>query len=150
VWGPTLSPNGRWLAYELRHEDKNNIYVDPFPPTGVHHPVTIDGGHNPMWSRDGKQLFYVRERPADSGRTTFYAVEVLGTGASFEHGKPDALFSVDRLYIAGSGNWVDLSPDGKQFVTVLLPPPSAREPEEGQVNVVLNWQEALKRLVRTR
>ena len=141
VFSPTLSPDGRWLAYEWRHENRNNIYVDPFPPTGVHNPVTTDGGSNPMWSRDGKQLFYVREHPVDSGRTTFYAVEALGTGASFEHGRPDALFSVDRLYIAGSGagNLVDLSPDGKQFVTVLLPPPSAREPEEDQVNVVLNW-----------
>ena len=61
LFSPTLSPDGRWLAYELRRANTNNIYVDPFPPTGVHYPVTTDGGSNPMWSPDGKRLFYVRE-----------------------------------------------------------------------------------------
>jgi hypothetical protein len=46
------------------------------------------------------------------------------------------------------GNYVDLSPDGKQFVTLLLPPPPRdREPERAQVNVVLNWFADLKQRV---
>ena len=146
VRSPSLSPNGRWLAYELERENKNNVYVDPFPPTGAQHPVTIDGGFSPMWSPDGKRLFYVRETAAETGRgrSTFYSVEVFRGGASFEHGKPNALFSVDGLFIRGSGpgNIVDLSPDGKQFVTLLLPPRSDSEPEQQtQVKVVLNWHE---------
>jgi eukaryotic-like serine/threonine-protein kinase len=152
VFSPTLSPDGRWLAYEWRHENKNNIYVDPFPPTGVHNPVTTDGGSNPMWSRDGRRLFYLRGPGPDEerGRTTFYSVEVFGTGASFENGKANAMFSVDGLFFtaSGPGNIVDLSPDGKQFVTLLLP--QARpdsEPERGQVNVVLNWFADLKQRV---
>lgn len=114
VFSPAFSPDGRWLAYEWRHENKSNIYVDPFPPTGVHHPVTTDGGHNPMWSRDGGRLIYVREPGRGESATIFYSVEVLGTGASFENGKAKALFSVDGLFIQGSGpgNFVDFSPDG--------------------------------------
>jgi hypothetical protein len=151
---PTLSPGGRWLAYELKRANTNNIYVDPFPPTGVHHQVTTDGGFNPMWSRDGKRLFFVRlpEPEAARGSVTFYSVEVFGTGASFENGKANAMFSVEGLYFAGSGpgNFVDLSPDGKQFVTLLVPPQPDGESEPGQVSVVLNWQEELKQRVPTR
>jgi Tol biopolymer transport system component len=139
----SLSPDGRWLAYELRRANTSNIYVDPFPPTGIRHPVTTDEGSNPMWSPDGKRLFYVRETAEETRRegATFYSVEVLRTDASFEHGKPNALFSVDRLFIRGSlvGNIVDLSPDGRQFVTLLLPPGSGAEPEDTRVNVILNW-----------
>jgi Tol biopolymer transport system component len=151
VFSPSLSPDGRWLAYELRHENKSNVFVDPFPATGAHHPVTIDGGSNPMWSPNGKRLFYVRETAEETRRegTTFYSVEVLQTDASFEHGKPNTLFSVDGLFIRGSlaGNIVDLSPDGKQFVTLLLPPGSDGEPDQPQVNVILNWFADLKQHV---
>jgi eukaryotic-like serine/threonine-protein kinase len=154
LFTPVISPDGRWLAYERRHENKNNIYVDPLPPTGVHHPITIDGGSNPMWSRDGKRLFYVPGPgpEAERGSVTFYSVEVFGTSTSFENGKATAMFSVDGLYVAGSGpgNVVDLSPDGKQFVTVLWPPQPDGDSAQGQVNVVLNWTEELKRLVPTR
>jgi WD40-like Beta Propeller Repeat len=151
VRGPSLSPDGRWLAYEWEHENKSNVYVDPFPPTGAHRPVTIDGGFSPMWSPDGKRLFYLRETAGETGRgrSIFYSVEVLRTDASFEHGKPNALFSVDGLFIHGSGpgNIVDLSPNGKQFVTLLLPPGSGGEPEQTQVNVILNWFADLKQHV---
>jgi Tol biopolymer transport system component len=143
LFSPSLSPDGRSLAYEWRRENKNNIYVDPFPPTGVHTQVTTDGGSNPMWSSDGKRLFYVREegRNTPGQRATFYSVEVLRTGASFEAGKAHALFSVDGLFFGGSGpgNLVDLSPDGKQFVTLLVPPQPDSESEQDQVSVVLNW-----------
>ena len=101
-----------------------------------------------MWSPDGKRLFYVRDEGRDKTgqRATFYSVEVLRSGASFENGKASALFSVDGLFVAGSGpgNLVDLSPDGKRFVTVLVAPQPDSESEQGQVSVVLNWFGDLK------
>jgi serine/threonine-protein kinase len=141
LFSPSLSPDGRWLAYEWRRENKNNIYVDPFPPTGVHRQVTTDGGSNPMWSPDGKRLFYVRGSEAGQSTSIFYSVEVIQAGTSFEVEKSTVLFSLDRHFFAGSGpgNIVDLSPDGKQFVTLLVPPQPDSESEQDQVSVVLNW-----------
>lgn len=150
MFTPTLSPNGRWLAYEWRRKNKSNIYVDPFPPSGVHQAVTTDGGSNPMWSPDGKRLFYVRPPGTGESASIFHSVDVLQSGTSFEVGKSNVLFSLDRHFFAGSGpgNVVDLSPDGKQFVTLLLPPQvAAGESEQGQVKVVLNWFADLKQRV---
>ena len=102
-----------------------------------------------MWSPDGKRLFYVRPPEAGEGASTFYSVEVLQSGAGFEVGKSNVLFSLDRHFFAGSGpgNVVDLSPDGKQFVTLLLPSQSDRQSGQAQVNVVLNWFAELRQRV---
>lgn len=140
LFSPTLSPDGRWLAYEWT----GNVYVEPFPPTGARYLVTTDGGSNPMWSSDGRRLIYVRERRdpvSRRGRATFYSVDVLGEGPSFESGRANELFSMDGLFIAGSGpgNYIDLSPDGKQFVTLLLPPQPSSGSEQDRVHVVVNW-----------
>ena len=150
MFSPSISPDSRSLAYEWRHEGRSNIYLDPLPPTGGHHQVTTDGGSNPMWSPDGRRLLYVEAKPG--GRTTFYSIEILRTGASFEHGKPTELFSIDGLFVAGSGpgNVVDLSPDGKRFVALLVPPRSENEDEQVQVNVILNWFAELTARVPTR
>ena len=137
LFSPSISPDGRWLAYEWRHEGKNNIFVDPYPAGGVHRQVTTDGASNPMWSPDGRRLFYLNA--GQGGKATFYGVEIL-PGIAFDTGKATELFSVNRVFAQGSGpgNIVDLSPDGKRFVTVLLPPESEDEIER-QLNVVTNW-----------
>jgi eukaryotic-like serine/threonine-protein kinase len=155
LFGPSLSPDGRWLAYELRNAKSGvNIYVDPFPTTGARCPVTTDGGGmNPMWSPDGR-LIYVQTQPPwmGEGSSTFYSVEVLGTGSGCNFSKAQQLFSVDRLFISdsGQGNLVDLSPDGKQFVTLVLPPAPDGESGQEQVNVVLNWFADLKQRVQAK
>jgi serine/threonine-protein kinase len=149
LFSPSISPDGRWLAYERNDGTGSDVYVEPVPPTGARYPVTSDGGSNPMWSLDGKRLFYVRYtssgvRPRAS---TLFAVEIVQKGASFEHGKASTLFQIDGLFITGSGhgNFVDLSPDGKHFVTLLVPSRPDSESGEDQVKVVLNWHEELGR-----
>ena len=150
MFSPTLSPDGRWLAYEWRRENKNNIYVDPFPPSGVHHQVTTDGGSNPMWSPDGKRLFYVRRAggPVRAHRRSTRSRSSNRARASRVE-KVTCSFRWTDISFAGSGpgNVVDLSPDGKQFVTLLLPPQSDRQSEQAQVNVVLNWFAELRQRV---
>src|SRR5262249_27874112 len=147
VLSPTLSADGHLLAYELKLGNESNIYVDSVPPTGMHQQVTTDGGENPMWS-DGKHLVFVRENRG-TGKSTFYSLEVFQTGASLDFGKAAEMFSVDGLFIQGSGpgNIVDVSPDGKWFVTLRLPTQTDREAEQGQVNVVLDWFDDLKKRV---
>ena len=60
--GAVFSPDGRWVAYSSMEPGHtlSAVYVQPFPPTGATYQVSRDDdGHHPVWSRDGKELFYV-------------------------------------------------------------------------------------------
>jgi Tol biopolymer transport system component len=142
---PRFSPDGRWIAYSSDESGKNQIYVRPFTPPDAQRssaekesPVTgkwmvsKDGGTNPIWRRDGKELFYL-----SAGGGTAMAVEVSTTGV-FQAGVPKPLFSVPP----GVLFW-DVSPDGQRF---LMPAPSATSSAAPpKFTVVLNWQSALKK-----
>jgi len=54
-----LSPNGRWLAYQSDETSRPEIYVQTFPTPGSKLQVSIDSGWSPVWSRDGKELFFI-------------------------------------------------------------------------------------------
>ncbi len=54
----SLSPDGHWLAYMSNDSGQNEVYVQPFPPTGAKYQISTSGGRNALWSPDGKQLFY--------------------------------------------------------------------------------------------
>ena len=60
----SLSPDGRWLAHTWFESGKSEVYVQPFPPTGEKHLITRDGGSSPLWSPDGRQLFFLRPAAA--------------------------------------------------------------------------------------
>jgi serine/threonine-protein kinase len=66
---PALSPDGRWLAYNSNETGTNQVYVRPFPGAGARKLVSIDGGSEAIWSRDGKTLFY-RVGPTTGPATT--------------------------------------------------------------------------------
>jgi Tol biopolymer transport system component len=57
-----FSPNKRWIAYQSGRNSMHSLYVEPFPRTGAQHQISNGNAHFPLWSRDGKELFYVRER----------------------------------------------------------------------------------------
>jgi Tol biopolymer transport system component len=54
-----LSSDGRWLAYSSNEANRFEVFVTPFPPTGAKWQISPSGGHQPLWSRDGRELFYV-------------------------------------------------------------------------------------------
>jgi Tol biopolymer transport system component len=54
-----VSPDGRWLAYVSNETGRYEIYLTTFPPSSTKLSVTSDGGCDPIWSRDGRELFYV-------------------------------------------------------------------------------------------
>jgi hypothetical protein len=60
--GPRFSPDGHWVAYTSDESGVNQIYVRPFPGPGARVPVSIEGGENPIWSRDGRYLFYAKDQ----------------------------------------------------------------------------------------
>jgi hypothetical protein len=130
----TLSPDGRWLAYQSNESGADQIYVRPFPNVNDGHwQVSADGGHHPAWSRSSRELFYF------SG-TAFVAVPVQTT-PSFVAGTATKLF--DGPYFPGLPpvHGYDVAPDGR-FLMIKVPERQASAPQS--IIVVLNWIEELK------
>ncbi|MHC4327374.1 MAG: protein kinase domain-containing protein [Planctomycetota bacterium] len=130
-----FSPDGNWIAYQSDREGSDEVYVTPFPGP-VAKKISTGGGHQPMWSRDGKELFY---RAGDKMKAA-----IIETEPEFTVTDSEELFAGKHL--AGWGRSYDVSGDGQRFLMV-------KEGEEKraatQLIVVLNWFEELKRLVPT-
>jgi eukaryotic-like serine/threonine-protein kinase len=133
---PMISPNGHWLAYTSNESGRYEIYVEPFPQPGEKFQISAAGGFDPVWSRDGRELFY------RSGNKMM-AVPV-DTDAHFMAGKAAQLFEgrywTNTLAGVPNGSF-DVSLDGKRFLMIK---PAALQPPT-QINVVVNWFEDLKR-----
>jgi serine/threonine-protein kinase len=133
-----ISPDNRWIAFESDRTGRNEVYVRPFPEAqGGERPITRDGGAAPLWSRDGKELFYWRQR----GNTVSIMSVPVVAGPNFSFSEPRPLFSgvyanpiFDRQY--------DVGPDGR-FVMLKAVDLVPRD----EVVVVQNWTEELKRLM---
>jgi eukaryotic-like serine/threonine-protein kinase len=134
---PMISPDGRWVAYTSNESGRYEIYVQPFPEPGEKFQISTGGGSVPVWSRDGRELFY------RVGNNKMMAVPVE-TGVRFAAGKPVQLFEAQyrtggEAGVPTSGSY-DVSPDGKRF---LMMKPAALQPPT-HINVVVNWFDALK------
>ncbi len=142
---PELSPNGRWLAYASNESGRYEVYVRPYQGPGPKHPISTSGGREPVWARDGKQLFY-REPPRQPGGPFRMMVVDVTPGAAFSAGKPTALFE-DRYSRMSPIRSYDVGPD-RRFLMLLdkQPPPTAPASE---IHLVLNWFEEVKRNVRS-
>jgi serine/threonine-protein kinase len=136
--GPVFSPDGHWLSYISDESGRPEIYVQPYPGPGGKWQISTEGGNEPSWNRNGRDLFY------RSGNKMM-AVEVT-TQPTFSAGKPKVLFEGQYLAVqAGlTGTAYDVSPDGQRFLMVKETEPST---SVTQINVVLNWFEELKQKV---
>ena len=140
-----FSPDGRWLTYVSNKSGRDEVYVRPYPATGPQeYAISFDGGREPVWSRDGRELFF---RNADQ----MMAVEV-DTTVSFQASVPRLLFAGDYDRdnsaggIGGASNY-DVSLDGQRFVMVKAEQQSGEAGASPQFHVVLNWFEELKERV---
>ena len=105
-----FSPDGKWLAYQANDSGRFEVYVEPFPRSGVRTRVSSAGGERPVWSPDGREIFYDQER-------TLYAAS-FQAGPDVKVGTPAAL--PVKGFIQGNGRRVwDITPDGKQFLVML-------------------------------
>ena len=107
---PALSPDGRWLAYRSNEMGTPVIYVKPFPniDDGLWS-VSLDFGISPVWSPDGRELFYLG--PGRAG----LMVAQIETEPTFSSRTPEPLFSVSGYLFerGGGGRQFDLAPDGR-------------------------------------
>jgi serine/threonine protein kinase/Tol biopolymer transport system component len=126
---PRISPDGRWLAYRSDESKRNEIYVVSFPQAGGKWQISTDGGRSPVWSRDGRELYYY------SLDNKIMAVEIR-PGVQFQFGAPKALLGVR---IAGLGTGFEVSKEGR----FLLPVPVEQQ-DTRPMTVVLNWPQMLK------
>ena len=137
---PTLSPDGRWLAYRSGETGRQEINVRPFPNVDEGKwPITSDGGAGPLWAPGGRELFY------QNGDVMM--VVPIETEPTFTFGKPQVLFS--GSYVRAFRNF-DISPDGRRFLMIKEATPILEPSARDEITVVLNWSEELKRLVPPR
>jgi len=133
------------MAYESDESGKMEIYVRPFPEVdkGGRWQVSVAGGETPLWSRDGRELFY---RNGDS----VIAVAVQ-TEPVFKPGKLEVLFQ--GKYVPSSmenGIMWDVHPDGKRFLMMKEAESASKPapaPDSRKIVIVLNWFEELKQRV---
>jgi Tol biopolymer transport system component len=135
-----FSPDGRWIAYISNESGRGEVYVAPFGgPSGVQSgkwQVSTGGGDQPRWSRDGKEIYYVTQAPAN----TLMVAAVSVRDSAFDVGAVKALFAVRP---AGTPrNSYQVSPDGQRFLVNMGP---VQAPTATPITVVMNWTAGLKK-----
>ncbi|HST09051.1 MAG TPA: protein kinase [Terriglobales bacterium] len=126
-----ISPDGHWLAYSSVDGTREDVYVTSFPSGSGRWQISRDGGTFPVWSHDGKEIYYIA---LDSH---LMAVSANPHEGGFEVGNFQSLFEVRNVFPLGDP--FDLTPDGRRFL-VLTQPAVSPSP----MTLVLNWTADLK------
>jgi hypothetical protein len=122
-----VSPDGRWVAYASDESGAWEVYVQTFPAPGAKRTISVGGGAEPQWRRDGRELYYL----APDG--TLMAVALSTSGDIFDAGRPVPLFRARiPADIITFRNHYAASRDGQRF---LVDAADDNEP----INVVVNW-----------
>ena len=128
-----LSPDGQWIAYASDESGRSEVYVSTFPRSGSKRQVSASGGRQPVWRRDGRELFYLG---ADN---RLMAVPTRLSGG-LEAGAPKGLFDSRLAPSSSDIPLFDVSADGTRFLL-------SRRDEEGRsppMHVIVNWSAALR------
>ena len=115
---PSVSPDGRWLAFVSNQSGQNQVYVRSLTGAGDQVQVSLAGGTEPGWSRDGRELFY----RTGAGLGSEFIAASLDLGTVLEVKARRTLFPVtDMVTATPHRNW-DISPDGQSFAMVRFNP----------------------------
>ena len=132
-YAPRFSPNGKWVAYTSNQDGASQVYVQPFPPTGARYPISDAGGATPLWSPDGRRIYYVK-----SGKIIG---ATLQTSPVFTVLARDSIMSLLPYNMSTPVHAsYDIAPDGRHFL--LLRP---LRNDNGLV-IVHNWKTELRKL----
>jgi serine/threonine-protein kinase len=126
---PRLSPDGRWIAFITDESGRNEVVVQPFPGPGGRVQVSAGGGTEPVWSRDGRRLFY-------RGRAKLMAAAIRA-GPGFSVVARDTLFADTYVFASNPHANYDVLPDGAHFVFL-------EADHSGELIVVANWLAVLR------
>jgi len=124
------SPDGRWVAFRSDVSGTNQVIVRPLPGPGGQVVVSTSSGSDPVWSRDGKRLYY------RDGRKLVEATVAANSGFTVVSWTP--LFDDTFMFAPAPHANYDISPDGSYFLAV-------RPAEPSQLVLVHNWREELRR-----
>jgi Tol biopolymer transport system component len=133
----TLSPDRRWLAYISNETGVYEVYVESFPATGLKRQVSTQGGFEPQWRGDSKELFYL------TPGQTLVTAGVKSTPTTLEVGAPATLFPtrIKWMEIQAVAHHYAPAPDGQRF----LISSATDEARSVPITIVLNWSAALKK-----
>ena len=135
---PMFSPDGRWLAYSSNETGRYEVYVRRFPEGDSKHLLSTHGGRGPIWSPNGRELFF-----AEGKRLMAVAVR---TEPELSAGQPEPLFGGDEYIWSRVRNY-DVLPDGSGFVIVRS---GGGQAPLRSLRVVINWVAELERLAPSR
>jgi hypothetical protein len=131
--GGRFSPDGKWIAYSSLESGRAEVYVAPFPGTGAKWQLSSQGGSDPVWRGDGRELYYLGAAPED----WLMAVDVRAEGKALKFGAPHQLF---QAHAQRSGKPFDTSRDGQRFAITM-----AAERPTKPIIVVTNWMSMLNK-----
>ena len=129
-----FSPDGRWIAFASNESGKFEVYVQAFPTSQGKWQVSTGGGAHPVWSKNGKEIFYL------APDKKLMAVDIKPSGTSFEEGIPKPLFTTN-VDAYDSFNRFVVSNDGKRFLINSSIEGKSSEP----IMVILNWTAEVKK-----
>jgi serine/threonine-protein kinase len=142
-----VSPDGKLIAFNGDESGRSEVYIAPFPSLAPRERISTDGGMHPMWSPDGRELYYrtginteEMEHRALAQRTRVMAVPIE-TEPILKVGKPRLLF--EGPYFE-SGHDIAVTPDGRGFILIRE---SDSQSGPNELRVVLHWFEELKQRV---
>jgi serine/threonine protein kinase/dipeptidyl aminopeptidase/acylaminoacyl peptidase len=138
--GLSLSPDGRWLAYSANPTGQTEIWVRPYPGPGAPVRVSPSGGVEPVWARNGRELFYV-----DLPKGQLMAVSIQ-VEPELRFSTPVALFSVREFRFSQPPTY-DVAADGR---FLMIRQAGNVAPGTRPLTVVLNWAEELRRAAEGR
>ena len=133
-----FSPDARWFAFTSDETGRPEVSIRSYPETEIRIVVSRGGGSDPVWSRDGSELFFL------SGDRLMVAEFESDVGALA--GEPEVVLEAFAIASGVSQSGFDVAPDASQFLARFPHAPS--EPGR-RVNVVLNFSEELKARVPT-
>jgi Tol biopolymer transport system component len=131
-----FSPDGKWIAYQSNESGRFEIYVQRFQDSGERMRISINGGVQPRWRRDGRELFYITL----DGQLVAVPVTLSSSSRALEAGAAVPLFQarVGEVQDISLPDYI-VSPDGQRFLldTVV-------EEAAAPIVVILNWKPRLR------